>query len=223
MNSCIRRYILGNNLINLSRTGPGAFEFKRGSSVKKDRPSLHFNASTHLVGGVMFGVLVTSSVIDKINSNGYVKSYLTMIPVETEWERTVSVISEVADKSGLKFPTSGDGIVIGTINSRADRQPRVPILGASPAKRARGAEASAGWRESCFAGDTYPVYRDIPAGFDWCDMEQLRRMKTEPLPGSRVCVAYTSSLYQDSNKGDTEPIRVSFNLQWLAVLGEANE
>jgi len=47
-------------------------------------------------------------------------------------------------------------------------------------------------------------------------------MKTEPLPGSRVCVAYTSSLYQDSNKGDTEPIRVSFNLQWLAVLGEAN-
>lgn len=63
-----------------------------------------------------------------------------------------------------------------------------------------------------------PIYHGVPQGFDWTDVTQLRRKKTDPEPGTPVCVAFTTAKYQALNAKTGDPSRISFNVQWVTVL-----
>jgi len=58
----------------------------------------------------------------------------------------------------------------------------------------------------------------MPDDFDFTDMSVLPRMKNDPEVDARVLVAYTTSFYQDTFKGDKELCRFSFIVQWVVCL-----
>jgi len=118
MDKNIEAPILGRNLVSFSRTGPGFFEFKKALNSRNNRISLHFMASTHLVGGIMFGLVTSSYLVNKITHNEVVKSFITIVPIATEWDRIVSVISHTASETNMTFPTLGQGAVFGTVQTR---------------------------------------------------------------------------------------------------------
>jgi len=60
-----------------------------------------------------------------------------------------------------------------------------------------------------------PVYQGAASGFNFDDVDCLPRLKAAPAAGTRVCVAYTTSLYRENRKTEADSQRVSFNVQWV--------
>jgi hypothetical protein len=110
--------MLGNNLMNLSRCPPNMFQWKTSTNPKSGgKHFLNFVDSSIIVGSYMMGTVARCNLRSKVpkdTSFQLYRSQIVVVPIETEWERLVSVLTEVKG-SDLVFQTLGKGVVIGTI------------------------------------------------------------------------------------------------------------
>ncbi|KIJ33692.1 hypothetical protein M422DRAFT_264310 [Sphaerobolus stellatus SS14] len=197
----------------ISTIAPSGFEFKHTNFSRKDK-MMCYNTVSELVGCMMIGIVSRCTLINKAvplpqSSIKQVRSYITVCPVVTEWNRIVSVISQVAGRSNLVFPSSGEGIIFGTVPIQVDKYKYKPKLPSGNGKLF-GAASSAKdnvFRDKYFAGDKIKVYRHIPISFDFISTKSLRLHRTDPEDGTPICVVFTVSLYKEigsANDADTD-------------------
>jgi len=125
MNALIRQPIIGNDITNLSRCSPNAFELKVTPYSRGGRKYLHYAGSDALVGSILPGVITASHLIDKqifekatgTGTETWVRSWMAMMPVAIDWGCKTNVLSEVASRSGLVVPTLGQGVTFGTCHN----------------------------------------------------------------------------------------------------------
>ncbi|KAF8577694.1 hypothetical protein K439DRAFT_1621905 [Ramaria rubella] len=91
------------------------------------------------------------------------RSSISVVPIETEWEHVTSVLSHIKGDVKLTFPTFSQGVVFGTIaidSTKAGSQqlPKIeglslPKKGVSSNRNSSQSASKAGWRESFFANE----------------------------------------------------------------------
>ncbi|KAF8577392.1 hypothetical protein K439DRAFT_1622147 [Ramaria rubella] len=154
-----------------------------------------------------------------------IRSSISIMPIETEWEHVTSMLSMVTGDVKLAFPTYSQGLVFGTIavNFGQAGGAHLPVIeGLSSPKRGvssnRNPKRSANLlKESLFANEIVPIYSTPKAGkLSWKDMTEWAQAENDPVVETPVCVIFTTTLYDPagSNTADT----ISFNVQSVVIL-----
>lgn len=120
-NKILRYNIIGHNILSLSRNPPPLFEWVASKNIKSKR-KLHlcFKGTNKLVGGFMFGQVFSCNLKSKVMGDSNfikprIRSSISIVPIETEWEHVTSMLSMVTGDVKLAFPTYSQGLVFGTI------------------------------------------------------------------------------------------------------------
>ncbi|KAF8573912.1 hypothetical protein K439DRAFT_1624723 [Ramaria rubella] len=230
-NKILRYNIIGHNILSLSRNPPPLFEWVASKNIKSKR-KLHlcFKGTNELVGGFMFGQVFSCNLKSKVMGDSNfikprIRSSISIVPIETEWEHVTSMLSMVTGDVKLAFPTYSQGLVFGTIAVDSGRVggAHLPVIeGLSSPKRGvssnRNPKRSANLlKESLFANEIVPIYSTPKAGkLSWKDVTEWAQVENDPVVETPVCVIFTTALYDPtgSNTADT----ISFNVQSVVIL-----
>ncbi|KAF8575682.1 hypothetical protein K439DRAFT_1623402 [Ramaria rubella] len=214
-NKIIKCNVIGNNILSLSQNPPTLFEWVASKNAKSKR-KLHlcFRGTDALVGGFMFGQVISCTLKSKVvDSSNFIKpktrSSISIVGIETKWEHVTSMLSMVSGDIKLAFPTFSQGVVFGTIaleSGRTGGAQLSKIEGLSSPKNGVTSNhhvvqlgKTSGWKESYFANEHIPIY-SAPCG---------GKVTDDPVLATPVCVIFTTSLYDDT---------VAFNVQCVVVL-----
>ncbi|KAF8581865.1 hypothetical protein K439DRAFT_1618677 [Ramaria rubella] len=153
----------------------------------------------------MFGQVFSCNLKSKVMGDSNfikprIRSSISIVLIETEWEHVTSMLSMVTGDVKLEFPTYSQGLVFGTIAILDE-----PVRSANLLK------------ESLFANEIVPIYSTPKAGkLSWKDMTKWAQVENDPAVETPVCVIFTTALYDPagSNAADT----ISFNVQSVVIL-----
>ncbi|KAF8579443.1 hypothetical protein K439DRAFT_1620490 [Ramaria rubella] len=226
-NKILRYNIIGHNILSLSRNPPPLFEWVASKNIKsKCKLHLCFKGTNKLVGGFMFGQVFSCNLKSKVMGDSNfikprIRSSISTVLIETEWEHVTSMLSMVTGGVKLAFPTYSQGLVFGTIAVAGGAH--LPVIeGLSSLKRGvssnRNPKRSANLlKESLFGNEIVPIYSTPKAGkLSWKDMTEWAQVENDPVVETPVCVISTMALYDPagSNAADT----ISFNVQSVVIL-----
>ncbi|KAF8572730.1 hypothetical protein K439DRAFT_1625572, partial [Ramaria rubella] len=232
-NKIIKCNVIGHNILSLSRNPPTLFEWVASKNAKSKR-KLHlcFRGTDALVGGFMFGQVVSCTLKSKVvDSSNFIKpktrSSISIVVIETEWEHVTPMLSMVSGDIKLAFPTFYQGVVFGTIaleSGRTGGAQLSKIEGLSSPKKGVTLNRhvvqlgkTSGWKESYFANEHIPIYSDPCGGkVYWKKVTSLPQVTDDPVLATPVCVIFTTSLYDSS--GSSAADTVAFNVQCVIVL-----
>ncbi|KAF8577689.1 hypothetical protein K439DRAFT_1621900 [Ramaria rubella] len=116
----IKSNIVGHNMISLSWNPPTLFQWVASKNPKfKRKLHLCFRGTDTLAAGLMFGQVISSSLKNKATDGNFIKlkirSSISIVTIQTEWEHATSMLSLVTGNIKLVFPTFSQGVVFGTI------------------------------------------------------------------------------------------------------------
>ncbi|KAF8581312.1 hypothetical protein K439DRAFT_1619143 [Ramaria rubella] len=230
-NKILRYNIIGYNILSLSQNPPPLFEWVASKNIKSKR-KLHlcFKGTNELVGGFMLGQVFSCNLKSKVMGDSNfikprIRSSISIVLIETEWEHVTSMLSMVTGDVKLAFPTYSQGLVFETIAVDSGRAggAHLPVIeGLSSLKRGVSSNCNPKrsanlLKESLFANEIVPIYSTPKAGkLSWKDMTEWAQVENDPVVETPVCVIFTTALYDPT--GSNAANTISFNVQSVVIL-----